>query len=81
MSDLFDSGRGIDAAYARLYQAAMDSGAEQVRLIALDLTPEARADCIGMAMGDVEYIQGANAPEAWPARVVLDVLVEIQQNG
>lgn len=68
--------KGNQAAYSRLLSAAYDGGAQEVKRIALDFTPECREHCIGMAFADIDNAQNKDQM-LWPYMMVANVLDEL----
>ena len=68
--------RGASHAYERMVGVAFEIGSSKVKEIANDLTQEARAYCMGMALADIDLATGAT----WPYKIIVTVLNEIKSD-
>jgi hypothetical protein len=65
-------GRGTDAAYKRLVEAAKESNRERIIEIAVDLFQDVKYELLGFAYFDAEYSKNPR-----PYRLIIMVLKEL----
>jgi len=71
--------RGASHAYERMVGVAFEIGSSKVKEIANDLTQEARAYCMGMALADIDTCAIENKA-SWPYKIIVTVLNEIKSD-